>query len=340
MGNSETGGSVCVFAGTADCKDDFLTFAQSIGRLIGNKRLRLVYGGGSTGLMGAVATAALDAGGQVIGVIPRCMSKRDDTLNNVSQLIVASTMHERKQKMHDLSDVFLALPGGLGTLEETMEFLCWLNLGIHRKSLLLGNVGNYWDPLLSLIKHGIDHGFVNSNILDLIITANTPSDAFAEIERCFASLNEKSAKDVNLESNAISDVMSEIYNHSSSYVCAFEMQKLAAGKGFVWQDALDAINKVREELQELYEEVSGDSSEKSKILEEYGDLLFAVIHLAQHLGTACDDALDSANLKFRRRFAKMEQLVEKAGLSIDEISLDSLLHFWRVAKQAILFATG
>jgi uncharacterized protein (TIGR00730 family) len=153
--------SICVYCGSSFGHDTtYLDAARSLGRLIGEAGLSLVYGGGSVGLMGAVAKAALDHGAQVTGIIPEFLEQREVMLHEVSDLIVTRDMHERKKLMFQKSDAFVALPGGIGTLEEVVEMMTWAQLGQHRKPVLLANINGFWSPLLQLLDHMRKEAFI------------------------------------------------------------------------------------------------------------------------------------------------------------------------------------
>lgn len=145
--------SVCVYCGSSDAADpEFLTAATRLGKLLAAKSLRLVYGGGGVGLMGATARAARDAGGDVLGVIPDFLRGRERPVENV-ETIVVTTMHERKMMMFERSDAFIVLPGGIGTLEEIIELLSWRRLGLHTKPVVFYNPRGFWNPLFHLFEH-------------------------------------------------------------------------------------------------------------------------------------------------------------------------------------------
>ena len=146
--------ALCVYCGSSPGIDPaFLSAAQALGKILAENAVRLVYGGGSVGLMGALAHAVLDHGGEVTGVIPEFLIKRERPRLLPQEIIVTSDMHERKRTMFDRADGFVALPGGLGTLEELVEQLTWMQLGRHKKPILVANIAGYWDPLLRLIDH-------------------------------------------------------------------------------------------------------------------------------------------------------------------------------------------
>ena len=154
--------SVCVFCGArAGAKAEFATAARSIGRAIGHLGWQLVYGGGKVGLMGELANAVLTSGGRVVGVIPETLMLREVGHLGLSELHVVRTMHERKQLMHDRADAFLALPGGIGTLEELFEVWTWRQLGYHDMLVGLLNVEGYFDDLITFISTMVKSGFLS-----------------------------------------------------------------------------------------------------------------------------------------------------------------------------------
>jgi uncharacterized protein (TIGR00730 family) len=146
--------ALCVYCGSSPGTDPaFVETAQNFGKILAENDIRLVYGGGSTGLMGALAEAVLKHGGDVTGIIPEFLTKKERPRRLAQELIVTRDMHERKRTMFERADGFVALPGGIGTLEELVEQLTWAQLGRHKKPILLANINGYWDPLLSLIAH-------------------------------------------------------------------------------------------------------------------------------------------------------------------------------------------
>ena len=153
--------TVCVYCGSGPGTNPrFVEAALSFGKALADDGIRLVYGGGSVGLMGAVARSVLDHGGMVTGIIPEFLTSREHALKNVQELIVTPDMHERKRLMFEYSDAFVALPGGVGTLEELVEQLTWQQLGRHSKPILLANVDNFWQPLLALLAHMRETEFI------------------------------------------------------------------------------------------------------------------------------------------------------------------------------------
>ena len=146
--------TVCVYCGSGPGTNPrFVEAAIALGKVFAENDIRLVYGGGSLGLMGAVAKSTLDHGGSVTGIIPEFLRARENALTRVQEMIVTPDMHERKRLMFEHSDAFVALPGGIGTLEELVEQLTWQQLGRHHKPILLANIDNFWEPLLSLLAH-------------------------------------------------------------------------------------------------------------------------------------------------------------------------------------------
>ena len=146
--------SVCVYCGSGPgANPRFTEAARAFGKLLADNDIRLIYGGGSVGLMGSVAQSVLDHGGKVTGVIPEFLVAREHAMTEAQELVVTPDMHTRKQIMFDRADAFVALPGGVGTLEELVEQLTWAQLGRHKKPILAANIGGFWDPLCALLDH-------------------------------------------------------------------------------------------------------------------------------------------------------------------------------------------
>ncbi|HEX5084295.1 MAG TPA: TIGR00730 family Rossman fold protein, partial [Blastocatellia bacterium] len=151
---------ICVFCGSlSGARDVYGEQARALGRAMAERGIGLVFGGGGIGMMGAVADAVIEAKGEVIGVIPYALATKERAHPDVDMRVV-NTMHERKAMMAELSDAFIAMPGGFGTFEEVMETITWGQLGIHRKPVGLFNVAGYYDPLLAMIDRAIDEGFI------------------------------------------------------------------------------------------------------------------------------------------------------------------------------------
>ena len=156
--------NVCVYCGSASGDDPvYAQAARALGLALVAADLGLVYGGGNNGLMGVVARTVLEAGGRVTGIIPDFLEKRELMLREAQDLIIVPDMHTRKRLMFERADAFVALPGGVGTLEELVEQLTWVQLGRHRKPVLLADVGGFWRPLLSLLAHMRENGFIRQD---------------------------------------------------------------------------------------------------------------------------------------------------------------------------------
>lgn len=157
--------SVCVFCGSSPGADPvFMQTAETLGRILAENGIRLVYGGGNSGLMGKVARSTLAHGGKVTGIIPDFLKSREVMLEGADEMIVTSDMHQRKMLMFEKADAFVALPGGIGTLEELVEQMTWVQLGQHEKPVLMANIANFWKPLLVLLAHMRETGFIRSGL--------------------------------------------------------------------------------------------------------------------------------------------------------------------------------
>jgi uncharacterized protein (TIGR00730 family) len=175
--------SICVFCGSNPGNDPaYLAAAIQVGKSIAARGYKLIYGGAEVGLMGAVADAALEAGGHVTGVMPKALVEKEIAHKNLSELHEVSSMHERKALMADLSDGFIAMPGGVGTLEEIFEIWTWAQLGHHGKPLAFMNIAGFYDPLGVFLDHQSDEGFVRKGHRDMAIF----SDDVEEILNAFA----------------------------------------------------------------------------------------------------------------------------------------------------------
>lgn len=171
-------GTVCVFCGSRDgVSPQYVDAARELGTELARRGAGLVYGGGTPGLMGAVANGALDADGHVEGVIPRGLFSREVPHEDLSKLHVVASMHERKALMHELSDAFVILPGGFGTYEEFFEIVTWRQLGIHDKPIVVVDIDGYYAPLTELVRHGHDSGFLGDR--ELFVTVPTVAEALA-----------------------------------------------------------------------------------------------------------------------------------------------------------------
>lgn len=166
---------ICVFCGSnKGAKPAYIEAAKSLGKVLVKKNIGLIYGGGKVGLMGVIADEVLAGGGEVIGVIPQSLVAREVAHQTVTQMHIVNSMHERKALMADLSDGFMALPGGMGTLDEFCEILTWAQLGIHQKPCGILNVENYFTPLLAMFDHAMREGFLRDTHRALVIEATEP----------------------------------------------------------------------------------------------------------------------------------------------------------------------
>lgn len=168
---------ICVFCGSsAGVRPEYRSCAEELGAELARRHIGLVYGGGNVGLMGAIADAMLQAGGEAMGVIPEHLMTREIGHKRLTKLHIVHSMHERKALMADLADAFIALPGGFGTLEEFFEVLTWSQLGLHVKPCGVINVLEYYNPLLRMLDHAVEEGFLKSQNRSLVLARNTPSE--------------------------------------------------------------------------------------------------------------------------------------------------------------------
>jgi uncharacterized protein (TIGR00730 family) len=176
--------SVCVFCGSGFGTDPmFRAAAEALGRNLAEAGVRLVYGGGSNGLMGAVARSVLEHGGQVTGIIPDFLEARELMLKDAQEMIVTTNMHQRKQLMFEKADAFVALPGGIGTLEELVEQMTWAQLGQHSKPILLASIGGFWKPLLVLLAHMREFHFIREGLEVHYLVSETIDDILPMLEQ-------------------------------------------------------------------------------------------------------------------------------------------------------------
>ena len=172
--------SVCVYCGASFGADPaYAEAARHVGAALAERGLRVVYGGASVGLMGAVADAALEAGGEVVGVIPQVLVDKEVAHPGLTALHTVGNMHERKAKMAELSDAFVALPGGIGTLEELVEVYTWSYLGIHDKPFGLINTNGYYDGFTAFLDHAVDQQFLRPEVRERLTVAPTPEELLA-----------------------------------------------------------------------------------------------------------------------------------------------------------------
>ena len=187
--------TVCVYCGSGPgTNPSFVESAIALGKSLAENGVGLVYGGGSIGLMGAVAQAVLDHGGHVTGIIPDFLTKRENALTGAQELIVTHDMHERKRLMFERSDAFVALPGGIGTLEELVEQLTWQQLGRHSKPILLANIENFWEPLLELLAHMRSTAFIRPTLPLDVLKAERVEDILPKLRAAAAQASEEATK--------------------------------------------------------------------------------------------------------------------------------------------------
>ncbi|MBN9598578.1 MAG: TIGR00730 family Rossman fold protein [Afipia sp.] len=196
--------TVCVYCGSGPGTDpQFIQAASTFGKILAEEGIGLVYGGGSIGLMGAVANGVLDHGGKVTGIIPDFLTTREHALVRAQEMIVTKDMHERKQLMFERSDAFVALPGGVGTLEELVEQMTWAQLGRHSKPILVANIARFWNPLLALISHMRHTHFIRPNLSVDVLTADRVEDIVPKLR--------KAAKDIPaIEKTMVSPVAEKL----------------------------------------------------------------------------------------------------------------------------------
>ena len=183
---------ICIFCGSSTgVRSEYADAAKAMGQALLRRRIGLVYGGGCVGLMGTVADAVMGGGGEVIGVIPEALVTRELAHGDITQLIIVHSMHDRKAKMAELADAFIALPGGYGTFEEFCEILTWAQLGLHRKSCGILNVNNYYEPLLRLFDNAVAEGFLRPGNRRLVIEETDPSRLLDMLETHIPPQTEK-----------------------------------------------------------------------------------------------------------------------------------------------------
>lgn len=171
--------SLCVYCGSsAKVDEDFKKLAADVGKMMADAGIRLVYGGGKAGLMGIIADAVMQNGGEVTGIIPSHIADREIQHKGLTELHVVDSMHVRKQMMVDLSDAFLVLPGGVGTLDETCEIMTWRQLGVHDKPIVVANIKGYWTPFLTMIDHIVSQGFMREDDKKILSVIEKLEDIF------------------------------------------------------------------------------------------------------------------------------------------------------------------
>jgi uncharacterized protein (TIGR00730 family) len=184
--------TICVYCGSSPGTDPaFAEAAVAFGAILANNGIRLVFGGGAVGIMGAIAKSVLDHGGKVTGIIPEFLVVREHAMRGADNLIVTRDMHERKRKMFEMADAFVALPGGIGTLEEVVEQITWVQLGRHRKPILLANIKGFWNPLCALIDHMKKLEFIRGDLDFDLLVANNVADILPMLQKAAAAVPEE-----------------------------------------------------------------------------------------------------------------------------------------------------
>jgi uncharacterized protein (TIGR00730 family) len=175
---------ICVYCGSGAGTDPaFVEAATAFGTAMAKSGIGLVYGGGGDGMMGAVARAVLDNGGAVTGIIPEFLTRREHALIGAQEMIVTEDMHERKRKMFEMADAFVAMPGGIGTLEELVEQLTWAQLGRHKKPILIANIKGFWQPLRVLLDHMTVLNFIRSGLDFELLVADEVEDILPMLQK-------------------------------------------------------------------------------------------------------------------------------------------------------------
>jgi uncharacterized protein (TIGR00730 family) len=176
--------SVCVYCGSGiGARPAYGEAARALGTAMGRAGIRLVYGGGSVGLMGIMAEAALAAGGAVTGIIPRFLERRERLMESLTEILITENMHERKMLMFERAEAFVAMPGGIGTLEELVEQMTWVQLGQHKKPVLLLNIEGFWDAFIALLNHMRKEHFIRSEIEVSCLIAKRAEDVVPMLQR-------------------------------------------------------------------------------------------------------------------------------------------------------------
>jgi uncharacterized protein (TIGR00730 family) len=183
--------TICVYCGSGPGTNPaFAAAARVFGKILAENNIGLVYGGGSVGLMGELAKAVLNHGGRVTGIIPDFLISREGILPNTQDIVVTKDMHERKRLMFEHSDAFVALPGGVGTLEELVEQLTWSQLGRHKKPILAANIDRFWDPLCALLGHMEALEFIRADLTVKLLVADTVEDILPRLRQALAPMPE------------------------------------------------------------------------------------------------------------------------------------------------------
>jgi uncharacterized protein (TIGR00730 family) len=183
---------ICVYCGSGPGTDPaFIDSARAFGAILAKNGIGLVFGGGSIGMMGTLAKSVLEHGGEVTGIIPEFLVAREHAMRGADNLIVTRDMHERKRKMFEMADAFVAMPGGIGTLEEVVEQITWVQLGRHRKPILLANIKGFWNPLCALIDHMKRLEFIRGDLNFDLLVADKVADILPMLQRAADAVSEE-----------------------------------------------------------------------------------------------------------------------------------------------------
>ena len=194
MEKSSKIGKICVYCGSGPGTDPaFVAAARAFGAILAKNGIGLVYGGGGVGIMGALAHSVHEHGGEVTGIIPKFLMSRERALHGTHELIVTRDMHERKQKMFEMADAFVAMPGGVGTLEELVEQITWVQLGRHRKPVLLSNIKDFWQPLRALFDHMKKLEFIRGDLNFDLLVADTVGDILPMLQKAAQAVPDTAA---------------------------------------------------------------------------------------------------------------------------------------------------
>ncbi|MEM1134934.1 MAG: TIGR00730 family Rossman fold protein [Bacteroidota bacterium] len=183
---------ICVFCGASPGSETiYKETAECFGNFLANEKYELIYGGGSTGMMGFIADACLSKGGKVIGLIPRFLTAKEIDHKGLTQLLQVDSMHERKQKMADIADAFIALPGGMGTMDELCEIVTWSQLGLHQKPIGILNIKGYFDSFIKFMDHMVTQRFLSEDNRKIVVTDNDPKKLLEKMKRYKPQKTEK-----------------------------------------------------------------------------------------------------------------------------------------------------
>jgi hypothetical protein len=186
---------ICVYCGSGPGTDPaFVESARAFGAILAKNGIGLVFGGGSVGMMGTIAKSVLERGGKVTGIIPEFLVAREHAMRDADNLIITRDMHERKRMMFEMADAFVAMPGGIGTLEELVEQITWVQLGRHRKPVLLANIKGFWNPLCALIEHMKSLEFIRGDLNFDLLVAEKVADILPMLQKATMTLPEEAKK--------------------------------------------------------------------------------------------------------------------------------------------------